>query len=106
MSDSDHRESCLRATGALLGALARAGAHHPDLNARNVLITWDAAAGASAHILDVDRIRFYVPSDPMVRSANMERLERSLRKLRSQHELSITEAEIAAIAAAGIVPAA
>ncbi len=88
------RESCLRATGKLLASLTRAGAHHPDLNARNVLITWHTEKGASAHVLDVDRIRFHVPGDPMVAGANLERLIRSLNKLRGLGTLAVTDSEI------------
>lgn len=94
MTSGDHRESCLRAAGTLLASMARAGAHHPDLNARNLLITWDASDGAKAHVLDVDRIRFHVPGDPMVSSANIARLARSLRKLRDSGTLEISEPEI------------
>ncbi len=100
MEASDHRESCLRATGKLLARLTRSGAHHPDLNARNVLITWDSHDGAGAHVLDVDRIRFHVPSDPMVAKANLERLERSLNKLREREQLPVTDADIAIIRSA------
>ncbi|MEO8194311.1 MAG: lipopolysaccharide kinase InaA family protein [Gemmatimonadales bacterium] len=94
MTDEAHREACLRAAGRLLASLARAGAHHPDLNARNVLITWDSTDGARAHVLDVDRIRFHLPGDPMVASANVARLERSLRKLRERESLAVTESDI------------
>jgi hypothetical protein len=100
MNEPADRVSCLRAAGRLLGAMARAGAHHPDLNARNVLLTWDGADGAKAHILDVDRIRFHVPGDPMVASANMERLRRSLTKLRGQNALTVTDAEFSVIESA------
>lgn len=97
MEASEHRKACLRATGKLLARLTRSGAHHPDLNARNVLITWDSHEGAGAHVLDVDRIRFHVPSDPMVAKANVARLERSLRKLREREQLPVTESDIAMI---------
>lgn len=97
MKDSEHRKQCLEATGALLASLARAGAHHPDLNARNVLITWDDVAGARAHVLDVDRIRFHFPGDPMVANANFKRLERSLRKIRERENISVSEEEIETI---------
>lgn len=94
MDDSEHRESCLRATGTLLSKLTQSGAHHPDLNARNILITWDANDGAGAHVLDVDRIRFHVPGDPMVANANLDRLERSLKKLREREQLAVTDSDI------------
>jgi hypothetical protein len=97
MGAGDHREACLRATGKLLARMSQSGAHHPDLNARNVLITWDSHDGAGAHILDVDRIRFHVPGDPMVSTANLDRLERSLRKLREREQLPVTDADIGLI---------
>ena len=97
MSDPAERRSCLEATGKLLATMARAGAHHPDLNARNVLVTWEAGEGARAHVLDVDRIRFHVPQDPMVSRANIERLERSLLKLRGLNSLTISDDEVGII---------
>lgn len=100
----DHRAQCLTAAGRLLALLARVGAHHPDLNTRNILVTWDDGHGARAHVLDVDRIRFHVPSDPMVSMANFTRLERSLRKLRESKSIVVTEAEIESIRAAASIP--
>lgn len=97
MPDGEHRAQCLTATGNLLAVLAKVGAHHPDLNARNVLITWDDAHGAQGHVLDVDRIRFHVPADPMVSRANFDRLERSLKKLRERENLAVTDEEIETI---------
>ena len=104
MTDGNHRGACLRAAGTLLRSLGHAGAHHPDLNARNVLVTWDSDQGAGAHVLDVDRIRFHVPGDPMVARANLARLFRSLRKLRDRGELDVSEKEIELIGAAAAVP--
>jgi hypothetical protein len=97
ITDAEHRLSCLRATGSLLALLSRAGAHHPDLNARNVLITWDSTEGAKAYVLDVDRIRFHVSGDPMVSNANLSRLVRSLLKLRDMEGLAISSDDIAVI---------
>ncbi|MEO8577541.1 MAG: lipopolysaccharide kinase InaA family protein [Gemmatimonadales bacterium] len=104
MTDGNHRSACLRAAGTLLRSLGHAGAHHPDLNARNVLVTWDSEHGAGTHVLDVDRIRFHVPGDPMVARANLARLFRSLRKLREQRELEISETELELVGAAAAVP--
>jgi hypothetical protein len=98
MQDSEHRDSCLKASVKLLSQLARAGAHHPDLNARNVLVTWETD-GARAHVLDVDRIRFHTPGDPMVANANLARLERSLQKLRERESLPVSDAEIESLRA-------
>lgn len=97
MTESGDRDSCLHSAGSLLASLARAGAHHPDLNARNILITWDGADGAKAHVLDVDRIRFHISGDPMVSRANLDRLERSLAKLRDEGQLKLTGEELRTI---------
>ncbi len=97
MPSGDHREACLRAVGELVASLNKVGAHHPDLNIRNILVTWEGDHGARAHVLDVDRIRFHVPDDPMVARANIERLERSLRKVRDQGLFQITDEEVGII---------
>lgn len=105
MPAGDHRRACLEAAGRLVGSLSAIGAHHPDLNIRNVLVTWDGDHGAKAHVLDVDRIRFHFPDDPMVARANVERLERSLRKLRAAGSIELSDDEIATMrAAAGVAP--
>ena len=100
ITEGEHRSACLRATGMLLSLLTRGGAHHPDLNARNVLISWDSSDGAKAFVLDVDRIRFHVPGDPMVANANLARLERSLAKLREHEGLMVSDDEISMIRSA------
>ncbi|MBV6520620.1 MAG: 3-deoxy-D-manno-octulosonic acid kinase [Gemmatimonadaceae bacterium] len=73
----------------LLRDLARTGAWHPDLNLRNILLSSDDAGNARAWILDVDRIRFHPPGDPNVRSANHQRLDRSLRKWSRQATVAL-----------------
>lgn len=103
ISDPAHRDACLSATGTLLALLARAGAHHPDLNARNVLISWERD-GARAHVLDVDRIRFHVPADPMVSRANLARLERSLDKLREREDLAVSPRDVELIRESAAAP--
>jgi tRNA A-37 threonylcarbamoyl transferase component Bud32 len=60
----------------LLEQLARAGAVHPDLNMRNVLV-----AGATTYVLDVDRVYFLAPDDRRVDQMNRARLARSAAKL-------------------------
>jgi tRNA A-37 threonylcarbamoyl transferase component Bud32 len=77
------RRPILAAVRALLYQLAGIGAHHPDLNMKNILVTAHEN-GYQAWVLDVDRIRFHVPNDPMIVRANMDRLIRSLRKWRAQ----------------------
>jgi 3-deoxy-D-manno-octulosonic acid kinase len=60
----------------LLTALSHAGAVHPDLNMRNVLVD-----GATAYVLDVDAVYFMRPGDRRVDEKNRARLVRSARKL-------------------------
>lgn len=93
----ERRDTVLEEAAALLAALSRAGAHHPDLNLKNILVTGIAGGeqnASRAHILDVDRIRFHVPGDPIVLQANIERLERSIRKWRAERGLVIDDIEI------------
>ncbi|MDQ2890873.1 MAG: hypothetical protein M3R65_10050 [Gemmatimonadota bacterium] len=77
------RHPILDAVAKLLSRLTATGAQHPDLNLKNVLIT-SGEDGYVAHILDVDRVHFHVPGDPLVARANMARLMRSLRQWRSR----------------------
>ena len=96
------RDIALEEAAALVAALSRAGAHHPDLNLKNILVTGMRGGeqnASRAHILDVDRIRFHIPGDPMVLQANIERLERSIRKWRDQRGIVIDDVEIQALRA-------
>lgn len=77
--DRAMRERAIRATVTLLGQLQRAGAHHPDLNLRNVFIGAEGE-GMFASVLDVDRVEF-VRGDVM--TPNVARLVRSAQKWRS-----------------------
>jgi 3-deoxy-D-manno-octulosonic acid kinase len=86
---SEKRSAALESSAALVASLSRAGVHHADLNLRNILISNDAA-----YILDIDRVRFHVPGDPIVLRANIDRLQRSLRKRRDLDGLPIDETEI------------
>jgi RIO-like serine/threonine protein kinase len=85
--DHDHRKMVLDAIVKLLRSLTNAGAHHQDLNLKNVLLTAGTGEGLDAHVLDVDRVRFSSPGSPLVAKANLERLIRSLRKWRDTREL-------------------
>ena len=87
----ERRQVSLETAAALVASLSLAGAHHSDLNLRNILVSSDVA-----YILDVDRIRFHVPGDPIVLRANIARLKRSLRKRRDLDRLPIEESEIVA----------
>ena len=87
ITDHDHRVMVLEAIVSLLKALTKAGAHHQDLNLKNVLLTAGEGPGLDAHVLDVDRVRFSSPGSPLVAKANLDRLIRSLRKWRDLHSL-------------------
>src|SRR5215216_6237185 len=89
----------LKATAELLVALERAGARHPDLNIGNVLIVNEGGA-PRALVLDVDRVMFGRPGDRAIGAANFRRLLRSVHKLRDQHRITVTDAELSALAAA------
>jgi len=83
------RAAALAATATLLGAMARAGVRHPDLNAKNVLVTYE-----QAFVLDVDRVRLgAAPEDAM--DANLARLTRSLEKWRARHGARLSERDLA-----------
>ena len=74
----DERWVLVEALRQLLGALRAAGAHHPDLNVRNVIVLDSAAP--SAAVLDVDRVLFGTPGDPALAELNTRRLLRSMSK--------------------------
>lgn len=94
--DEGARDVVLNAAAGAVASLIAAGAHHPDLNIRNVLVAPGPDGGLIGWILDVDRVRFHVPGAPTVRDANVTRLRRSLRKS-MRLGLSIREEEIVAI---------
>jgi 3-deoxy-D-manno-octulosonic acid kinase len=98
--DAAARSTALGATADLLRALERAGARHPDLNVTNVLIV--AAGGLPAHalVLDVDRVVFGERGDARIGAANVRRLLRSARKLRSNGRITVTDDELSRLAAA------
>lgn len=75
----EHARASLVAAGSLVRRLEEARIHHPDLNAKNILLAGES--GTEAHLLDLDGCRVLdaraiIPVGPMRR-----RLERSLRKL-------------------------
>jgi tRNA A-37 threonylcarbamoyl transferase component Bud32 len=87
--DATERAPAIQAAARLVAALARAGARHHDLNAKNILLTADIA-----YVLDVDRV--VLGAHPKsVLEANLARLTRSLHKSRTQFGAKITDDEIA-----------
>lgn len=92
-SDIVTRTTTIDAIARLVAGLTAAGAHHPDLNAKNILLSTDESGSTVAWVLDVDRIRFHVPGDPMITEANLARLFRSFEKWREKG-LPLFEGEI------------
>ncbi|MDQ3674850.1 MAG: hypothetical protein M3365_10790 [Gemmatimonadota bacterium] len=90
VTDPPHRVMVFDAVVKLLRALTHAGAHHQDLNLKNVLLTAGEGEGLDAHVLDVDRVQFDSPGSPLVAQANLDRLLRSLRKWRDRGEISFS----------------
>lgn len=93
------RAAPLAATARLLDALAAAGAVHPDLNIKNVLLRPDAEGGLRALVLDVDRVRFTTAPPAHVRARNLSRLLRSLRKWERAHRVAPGTIPVSALAA-------
>jgi 3-deoxy-D-manno-octulosonic acid kinase len=100
----------VRPAGALLHALAAAGARHPDLNLKNVLLTPAADPGGHtthhAWVLDVDVVRLTPgPVTAAARwaagEANFARLARSLRKWREERGLRVSDLELDALRECG-----
>lgn len=88
------KREMLEVTATLLRAMAAAGARHPDLNLKNVLLAPDDADRLRAIVLDVDRVRFGAPGDPSIGDANFERLARSARKWRELYGAAIDEDDL------------
>jgi hypothetical protein len=102
----------LGAVAALLRDLQRIGAHHPDLNAKNIYLARqrdadrpDSSDGWRAYVLDVDRVRFLAPDDALAGAENAARLHRSLLKWRTREGLVITDAQLAVLAYDAAAPA-
>jgi hypothetical protein len=70
----------LACTANLIMRLSKAGVHHRDLNAENVLIARDAQH-VHATLLDLDGCRVVGPGSPVDAGRLRRRLARSIRKL-------------------------
>lgn len=100
VDDAESRSTALVATAELLRALERAGARHPDLNVTNVLIVATDGSPARALVLDVDRVVFGDHGDARIGAANVRRLLRSARKLRSNGRITVGDDELSRLATA------
>ena len=103
--DADVRRGWLNSIAALIRALTSIGAWHPDLNVGNVLLVETGPSAWDAYVLDIDRLQFAPPSDPTVRDANLDRLERSVRKLRARFGVGFDDAEMRQLRELASVPA-
>ena len=103
--DADVRRGWLDSIATLIRSLTNIGAWHPDLNVGNVLLVESSAGAWDAYVLDIDRLQFAPPSDPTVRDANLDRLERSIRKLRARFGVGFDDAEMRHLRELSRVPA-
>ena len=87
------RAAAFAATAELVASLARAGARHHDLNAKNVLLTYEMA-----YVLDVDRMTLGGKPEAVL-AGNLARLGRSLRKWRDRFGARVSERDIAELEA-------
>jgi 3-deoxy-D-manno-octulosonic acid kinase len=95
------RESALAAAEALLVAMGRAGARHPDLNLKNILIARTSSGAAEAFLLDVDRVSID-GARARAAAANAARVTRSARKWRNWQGIAISDAELVALERAAL----
>ncbi|MBX3173384.1 MAG: hypothetical protein KF709_03185 [Gemmatimonadaceae bacterium] len=101
-ADSTARRDAIAAVGTLLRRLSALGAHHEDLNIKNLHLA-RTSGGLVAYALDVDRVVFGHAVDA-ARARNLARLTRSLEKWRVQQGLEVDESTRAAIAQAAMEP--
>jgi 3-deoxy-D-manno-octulosonic acid kinase len=77
-------------TGRLIARFHRAGLDHADLNAHNILFD----VTGQGWLIDFDRGRLRIPDTPR-RERNLERLKRSLLKLRGAREPALIKMDFA-----------
>jgi lipopolysaccharide kinase (Kdo/WaaP) family protein len=95
MSESiTHRTTAIAAAANLVLALSAVGAHHADLNVKNVLLhpSTRTDGALDALVLDLDRVTFDEPE--IVLERNLARLLRSARKWQRKHGAPVTQAEL------------
>ncbi|MGH7620107.1 MAG: lipopolysaccharide kinase InaA family protein [Gemmatimonadaceae bacterium] len=93
-SDAAFRASAIAATADLVLALSATGAHHVDLNIKNVLLHPSPGNDKTleAMVLDLDRVRF--DDADIVLDWNLERLLRSAHKWRDERGALVTQDEL------------
>lgn len=91
-------EDLIATVAALLASMTIAGARHPDLNIKNILVSRYEGGAVHAQVIDVDRVWFDQPGSPQVTKRNLRRLTRSLHKWRRLHGLQVDDFDIQSIA--------
>ncbi|MBT8403239.1 MAG: hypothetical protein KJP18_05225 [Gemmatimonadetes bacterium] len=86
--DEAHRAGALAEAGRLARRLAEAGIYHPDLNAKNFLVT-AGPEGPAVQVLDLDRARVTARAISVAPMA--ARLTRSLRKFETIRGVALGE---------------
>ncbi len=92
------RADAERALVDLLVRMARAGALHPDLNVKNVLLVAQPDGALRAWLLDVDVVELLDNAAIAVMRSNLNRLSRSIRKWYARHDMPADEPLIASLA--------
>jgi hypothetical protein len=95
----EQRRALLGAVARLLALLTIAGARHPDLNVKNILVRNTRSGAIEALVLDVDRVWFDQPGAPRVTARNLGRLARSARKWRRRRAFSLADTDLGWLAA-------
>ena len=91
------RKNALGAVRSLLSSLHRHGFVHPDLNARNILLSQPTRGRWQAWLLDVDAVRSERPRSASVDTANRNRLLRSLLKRARLGDLGMPESAVSSL---------
>jgi tRNA A-37 threonylcarbamoyl transferase component Bud32 len=97
-TDDAAREPLVAPVAALLGALTQAGAWHPDLNVKNILLRRRETAAPEAMVIDIDVID-WDPRRPAeeTMTRNIDRLLRSMLKWKRQFGCEFTEQRLSAL---------
>lgn len=91
LSGSVDRREALKAAGELVRKMARVGVHHPDMNAKNVLLEWSGAAPIP-WLVDLDRVSVQDAGGRELARTMHRRLVRSLEKWEKKSGLQLSEA--------------
>ena len=94
---NSEQKGALSAIRSLFSRLLLHGIFHPDLNARNILLSRKTRGPWQAWLLDVDAVQFRTARDPQTETANRNRLLRSLLKRTRLGDLGMDERRVRAL---------